>query len=451
MKLERLIPNISVTIRPSRQDDSNILAKWIQIGRKKGVFRPGREVTATSMLDFQASRGINYKCFIAEVLGEPIGYIDLSWRVKTGVLMGIYIMPSWRRQMIASYLMRYGCAYLQSQGCLKVRVEVFESNRPSRILCEGIGMLACSILCRKVNPEPVVIYELACRSYARLSPLDPSYASLQGTNLVIQHLAIAEALTNAVKELPGVEMVLGLGSLARGYGDEWSDIDIVILGRGPVVDSFWRGERWMGGFDIDLFVVDLDVVSPKSWDEARKQAYQESIVLYNRTPRTLREIKNALTLRPSECQSRIADLLLQMGWLGFAPRNWFMQERFGYFWSLPPDEWIRRGSIPSAHVTLDRVMDMQLQLLFLSNGRRIPDAKWRRFLVESLPWLPKAFSGKLKTIERAQRDEAGYRLRSENLLDLVEETIGMLESKGLVAGDIYKIFLRNFPDYNPRV
>jgi predicted nucleotidyltransferase len=283
----------------------------------------------------------------------------------------------------------------------------------------------------------------------RLSSPEPRYERLHGANIYLHHVAVAEALTEKMRRISGVEAILGLGSLSRGFADEWSDVDLAVLGRGRGLRGLWHGERWLAGLSIDLFVVDLDRAPPAKWDNSRRQAFEESVVLFSRDTSVVRALRRAGRLGKKERIEKIRETLLKLGWLGFEPRTWYGQCKYGYVWSLPHDLWFRRGSVASAHMTVDQAVDYALQLLFLTNGRRVPDPKWRRYLAPGLPWLPADFNSLLERVEKDRRDDHGFRSRAESVLWIIEQTVQYLEETGAIGDDLYQTYLRVSPEYNP--
>jgi predicted nucleotidyltransferase len=262
-------------------------------------------------------------------------------------------------------------------------------------------------------------------------------------------MALAESLTAQIRKVPEAEVVLGMGSLARGFGDRWSDLDLAVLGHGLDAGPFWRGERYLAGVSVDLFVVDLASVPPSRWDVGRREAFEESVVLFRRDPALLRGLRRRLRLGRRERLERIRDLLFRLGWLGFAPREWYGKRKYGYHWELPPDVWVQRGSVSSAHGTVDQAYDMALQMLYLLNGRHVPDPKWRRFRAAGLAWSPEGFAGLRDQVEGGARDEPAYARRAEATVALVEGMVRHLEDRGEIEGDWYAAYLDSCPDYNP--
>jgi hypothetical protein len=245
---------------------------------------------------------------------------------------------------------------------------------------------------------------------------------------------------------PGALAVLGQGSLARGFGDSYSDLDLVLVGKG-LSRVPWRGERWLAGVSVDLFAVDLQSARPEAWGSVTKQAFQESVVLWSSADFDSRAFSDSLALKKQERRDAICELIFKMGWLGFSPSRWFGKVVRGYRWSLPHDLWLQRGSLASAHTTVDRVLDSLLELLFFLNGERPPDAKWRRYLVTDLPFTPPGFAKRLARVEQTARDERGFAVRAKALRACIDATIEELEARGDLAANLYPTLLRVSAEY----
>lgn len=450
--LDVALPDFLPHIAPMKRSDAGLLARWIADGRRSGGFSPGSSVTARSLLDFQRrlrESGWNYDCHVLRVGGSPAGYCDMRYLGRRAEVLGVYIDPAYRKLSLGSLMLRHSVATLRERACSEVRVEVFADNRSSLRMCARVGFERVRAFRRRHEPRNAVLLTRRIAPWARLSPLDPRYLRLRGANLFAYHCAVAETLTERFSGVPGVEFVLGLGSLARGFADEWSDLDIAVLGRGEHLTRFWTGERWLAGLSVDLFVIDLDRSPPTTWDPERRQALEESRVLFHGRGHRVSSLRNVLKLRPRERRRALLDALFEIGWLGFSPTDWLMKDIYGYKWSLPPDQWLRRGCCASAHITIDRVLDKLIQLLFLLNHRRVPDPKWRRFLAPGLDVLPTGFLRAVEEIEALPRDAAHYRSRSERLLGLIAGAVRLLSREGILKGDLYSEFLGNSSDYNP--
>lgn len=268
-----------------------------------------------------------------------------------------------------------------------------------------------------------------------------SYAPLKGTNRVCEQIAVAEIVAERFSRVRGVHAVLGLGSIARGFADRFSDIDLFVMGRGSSLRALPTGEHWIAGNDLDIFVIDVAKQPYDTWDLSRRQAVSEAVVLYQRDPHSLAALRRHIALHREECRRRVSEALLQLGWIGFHPRSLDGQSRYGYKWVGTADAWISRGDVASAHHTVDRASAWMMELLFLANKRLLPDPKWQRFVVRSLPWLPAQFEQRLTAVEDARRRHADFYTRATKLFALIDDVFARLEQRRLVPADVYGTYL----------
>ena len=453
MNLNRLVPEKLVRVRPARKADRIHLARWVEHGREEGVFRKGNKLTASSVLRYQdriRRLGCEYRCLIIETNGEPIGYLDYCRQRRSAEIFGIYLEPRFRYQRIGRHMLRWVIAQMRELGCRMVTTEVYADNAASVRADRAVGFMRDPSRDRVEDGKIIHAFCKHIDPFKRLSPEESLYKRLQGDNIYLHHVAVAEAIVEQIRHLRGVEIILGLGSLARGFADKWSDVDLAVLGRGEGLNRLWRGERLLAGLSIDLFVVDLDAAPPTKWDSSRRQAFEESIVLFTRAASVLHSVSSKISLGKGERTGKIHETLLKIGWIGFQPRDWFGQNKYGYDWSLPHDLWIRRGCASSAHATIDQALDYAIQLLFLANGQHVPDLKWRRYLATGLPWVPTGFSSLIKEADYRRRDKQGFSSRAAAVRSIIEKTVHHLQKTGVIKGNLYKSYLRISPDYNPR-
>ncbi len=445
----RLLPERAPRLRAARTSDLASLADWINRGRREGSFAGPPQVNAASLQRYfvRLERSVQrHVCLVFEGERRPLGYANFVAQGAHGELLGLYLEPQARGARLGSYVVRRAAAELRSWGCRTLRAQVFADNVPSLRACAAAGLARdprrdtthegrrCHVLQRRL-----------ARLEATTAPY-PSYAKLRGENCYLHHLTIADALASTFARRPGVEAVLGLGSLARGFADAFSDLDLGLIGRGLAAPP-WRGERWICGVSVDLYAIDLERAPVRHWDPTRKQAFEESVVLHASAGFRLAPFRRALRLGARERREAVCERLFQIGWLGFAPRRWFGETVRNYRWISPHDLWLRRGSLASAHLTIDRAFEIALELRFLLDGRRPPDAKWRRYLLADLSRSPARSSTLLGEIERSARDPRGFERRAQALLTWIDELVREFERRGELPEDMYRSLLRVAPEY----
>lgn len=443
-----ILPPEFPTLRVCRAADARKIATWIEAGRAGGVFRRGPRVTVRRLQAYREEfekAGRSYHCWL---IGNDLGYMDVCFEDTRGEVLGIYLEPSTRRARLGRHLLRVATSWLRERGCRSVRAEIYADNEASLRAHIAAGF---EVHRRFLDGDrPTLELRRAIPALLRMSPPDPSYARLRGDNLVHQHYAVAEAVAEALGQIAGVELVLGLGSLFRGFADTNSDVDLMVLGRGSRVRSIPTGEHFAVGTSLDVFAVDLGSAPPRTWDLGRRQAVEESVVLHRTRGVSIASLRREVALERKERLARIADALFHLGWIGFHPRRWTGQRKLGYLWSVPCDVWLQRGSVASAHATVDAACDLALQLLYLVNGRYPADPKWRRFLAEGLPISPRGWPEPLDRLDRIPRDASHHRERADIVLDLVEWCVGRLERTERLSDDLYSRFVRRCPDYLAR-
>jgi GNAT superfamily N-acetyltransferase len=445
-----VVPEHLPRVRHATPEDAALLAQYVQAGRREGTFRAGPQVEARSVLEYQrvaATDGREYHAYVIEEEDRPIGYFDVQGRGTCGEILGLYLQPSSRGKRMGRHLFRWAIANLRARGCRTVSVEIYAGNDASLRAAAAAGFNPNPAADRTEDGRRVVALRRATTLWPRLGPDEPRYRLLSGENLFLHHAAMAEALVEQLAAVRGVQAILGLGSIGRGFGDVWSDVDLAVLGTGPAVRRLPVGESWVAGVSVDLFVVDLAASPLDRWDDARRQAVGEGVILHCSDPALAARLRRIVRLRAAEQSARVSGTLLKLGWLGFCPRTWVGHVRHGYLWPLPHDLWLRRGHLPSAHATADQALALALQLLFLVNGRLPPDPKWLRFLAPGLSWLPDGIEGLLYTAENSTRDDPGFATRADAILRMVEATTHRLEAHGELATDLYRSYLKLSPEY----
>jgi predicted nucleotidyltransferase len=112
----------------------------------------------------------------------------------------------------------------------------------------------------------------------------------RGVNRFRSFLKAGRTLANKVANLDGVVGVLGTGAIGRGFGDRFSDLDLLVYARREAVASVrqvvsidWISHR---GMDYDIPTLDFDkaLAAPapsKHWSQVVRWDHQCSRVLYD--------------------------------------------------------------------------------------------------------------------------------------------------------------------------
>lgn len=255
------------------------------------------------------------------------------------------------------------------------------------------------------------------------------------------------ALARKLSDLPGIDAVIGLGSIGRHFADDSSDIDLMVLGRGPSVIQLQTGEHFVAGTSVDVFAVDLESAPVNSWSRERREAVLEGVVLFASSNFDVRRLAKDCQLSPIERRLLVCDAFLRLGWIGFQPPEWDGRLLYGYKWTLAPNVWEQRGCLDCAHQTVDDAFELALQALYAINHVHLPDRKWRLFLASGLQWQPMRFGAELKSVLRPARTSDTYASRVRAVRRIVSSIGKEAARRRLISGDIYAFWRQSADDY----
>ncbi|ESA37026.1 gcn5-related n-acetyltransferase [Leptolyngbya sp. Heron Island J] len=139
----------SLIIRSAIKSDTNIIAEHLchialGLGLPSDSIRQDWLEKTTKFIDY-ACKELRYKSFIAEVMGETVGsascqllelYPMVSEAYQKGYIWGVYVKPAYRRQGIATTLMKQAMLYLKGIGCTKA---VLHASDQGRMLYTRLG------------------------------------------------------------------------------------------------------------------------------------------------------------------------------------------------------------------------------------------------------------------------------------------------------------------------
>lgn len=303
MKLENVIPTKLMHIKPTSIEDIDLIAQWFENGKCNEVSQKQVSRDIHSFFQYQESMqqsGWEYQCITIEDEKRIVGYLDYRYRNSLGEILGIYLDFHLRGQHIGQHLIRWIIADLRQRGCRELRIEIQANESAALNKFRSVDFRHDKTLDRIEDRTVIFTLSRPITPFLYLRPPNPAYTFLHSENIYLHHVALAEALSGAIQQLPGVEAILGLGSLARGFADQWSDLDLAVLGRGTGLKQLWKGERSLAGIDVDLFVIDLDTTPPSSWDDSRLQAYEESVILFARDTDIIKLLQQAVYFREDE-------------------------------------------------------------------------------------------------------------------------------------------------------
>jgi hypothetical protein len=246
------------------------------------------------------------------------------------------------------------------------------------------------------------------------------FADIPNNDLLKRHRLIASDLARKWSRTENVLGIVGLGGLATGTVDEFSDIDLALFVQSIRKNRIRTGESSYDGFDVEVLVFEYEHEFGSTWSDVQQEAFSKHILLFDRHGRIAGLIAAKTKYNKSRARRRIIDIIFQLAWLGIADARYQGKLRRGYHWSLPPDLMLRRGDAVAAAANLNYCLDLIVQLLFAVNCSPVPDVKWRFHRVTNLPWLPKQFQATYPAfIINASLDSNELRRRIDIITDWV--------------------------------
>lgn len=129
---------MSLSVRNMKQQDIPFLVKLEQ----KLFSDAWTEMSLINTLHYRPDTS-----FVAELDGEPVGYLFFMAAADEGELLRIGVSPEYRRQGVGQVLLEHMDYFVLENGIYSVWLEVRESNEPARALYEKSGFVTQG--CRK--------------------------------------------------------------------------------------------------------------------------------------------------------------------------------------------------------------------------------------------------------------------------------------------------------------
>lgn len=215
----------------------------------------------------------------------------------------------------------------------------------------------------------------------------------------------------------GIAGIAFLGALARGYFDEWADIDINLFKDSgadiPAPENYIQEQ----GFEIHCSMTDIAGEAQSPWDMAKRWAFSTHRIVYDPQGKLARLFAEKIPLQSDERRWLMIE--------GMTQSNWYIDTL--------PRLWIARGDLASAHAMFSDGITLFLQALFGLNNQLVPDVKWRTYAAARLPLLPPDFDKGLRSVlqvselseAEAERRRQAFMALWQSALPLVETEVGM--------------------------
>lgn len=215
---------------------------------------------------------------------------------------------------------------------------------------------------------------------------------LQGKNQIRKFRQIAENLKAKIVSFAGVVGIIYTGGLTRGFTDDSSDIDIIVLlGKKDErlrkrIQNIGSEEQKHQRVDMDVEVHFLEDFKRRTWNETEKWDFAQAKTVFDATGDVRRLIKEKLRVSEGFWVRRIVVCGEYLKWYCCPPR-----EGVGTI----AETWIERGDLISAHYCLNYSLDLFIQTIFGLNKEFLPPPKWRIYYSYDLKWLPEDYKNLL--------------------------------------------------------
>jgi predicted nucleotidyltransferase len=264
--------------------------------------------------------------------------------------------------------------------------------------------------------------------------------TLRGRNRHRKHLDVASSIASQVSKDPRVVGVIFLGGLIRGFADEYSDVDIVVVTRKRdgefrrELESLGRSVGASASVEVDLEVHSVRDFSRLERTDWRRWEFRHSKIILDRGGDVGRIISQLVTVPDSFWVDRIVKSWTYLQWYGCpAGRNKSIAEM-----------WIERGDPVSAHYCLSYALELLMDLLFALNREFVPVPKWKPFSLKGLRWKPKGLGEVLEQAVLVRSIDCTDLMRRAGLLRTLRRPLErrVLTVTGMTAEELISHFVK---------
>ncbi len=211
---------------------------------------------------------------------------------------------------------------------------------------------------------------------------------LKGENQIKKLKHVADILVFKVASQDGVEGIVLLGGLVRGFVDRFSDLDVLVFLSKKDKELMARIHKIGGdegkrsGIDVDLEIHVLKNFRKLEWNETDRWDFSKAKIVYDSVGRVDMTFKEKSTLQNDFWVKRIVRYAEHLKWYCCPPKR-----KIG----TVAGSWIERGDLIAAHHCLSYSVDLLLKMVFALNKEFLPPPKWRVFYSRNLKWLPEDY------------------------------------------------------------
>ena len=254
-------------------------------------------------------------------------------------------------------------------------------------------------------------------------------------------LEVARRLAERIKVFPGVQAILVAGSVARGYADAWSDLELALIWETPPPDetrlalaAALGGEflfEYNGPSQEDQLLIDglqVDLWQNTLADEEKVIARVLAGQSTNRSDSNFMDtLRACIPLHGEELIGRWKEMA-QAYPEAMAVK--VIQERLPDFYANGLALAIRRDNPNSFYTWLIRLQEAAFEVLLALNRAYFPAPKWLFMVLDSLAIKPTDAAARFrKVFSLPWKDAAAEMVRLlDETLDLVEEQLPQIDT-----------------------
>ncbi|MEM2947319.1 MAG: nucleotidyltransferase domain-containing protein [Candidatus Bathyarchaeia archaeon] len=265
-------------------------------------------------------------------------------------------------------------------------------------------------------------------------------AKLKGRNRIVHFRRVADDFASQIAAYEGVAGILFLGGLVRGFVDEFSDLDVVVILKNRDEDlkkklvKLWRDAERRHRIEIDFEIHFIQDFRAYEWDDADRWEFSRAKIVFDPDGEVKKVLDEKLRVSKNFWKKRVVVCAEYLKWYCCPVRKGSC---------TLADVWIKRGDLTSAHYCLNYGVELLIRLIFAINKEFWPSPKWRLFHSYSLNWLPKNYKKLIKkALEAGKLSLADFERRLRALQVLGREVFRKIEEDmGLGAELISKIYV----------
>jgi predicted nucleotidyltransferase len=265
---------------------------------------------------------------------------------------------------------------------------------------------------------------------------------LKGTNRIDTFRMVANEIVQRVSHFGSVCGILYMGGLVRGFADQYSDVDIIVLlnNEDPFTREFLPSISATledkSNLEIDLEVYLMAEYALRDWDEYTKWDLTHSEIAYDRHGNTKAMLNEKLHMSDDDWKLRLSKSMVYFSWYCCPSEDYI---------PTMSDMWFQRGDEASAEYSVTYGIELLLSMVYSLNRSFLPAPKWRISYTNSLDWLPSDFESNLReAMITKEISEDDTKRRAAALTKLWPEVLEKAENDfGLNREEARRVYIKD--------